>query len=256
MTIENFEKQPFYKEFEQWIINMLANDYYQGTLFDDDGNIKCEGYLDEKGVEEAWSRAFSYAQLLYEANNPIPYCQNIVKKESLQKQIQNAPKPDGMALVAAWGTCFCLMLVDIQNIHNFKRFVLLRSIESCVSAAFREMEMEHEWLEFYVLMYRFIYRYTLPEELATDVAMKYWGRLQQAGLINNQYQTTWSNGMKNWHVYEIMTYLSSKIGCTRTILENHFKRKNGEPNTNWRKEGRAHHEEDEIMRKIKSCFRG
>ena len=87
--------------------------------------------------------------------------------------------------------------------------------------------------------------------------MPFWKKLQDKGLVDDEYQIIYKKRIRNYHVAAIANNFRIKTDCTWKILEKHFLSRSKKPFSNLRDEydKLLRTDKDEFLKTIEECFK-
>lgn len=254
--LEQFKRMPFYKVYDQWVDRIMANEYYYEARFSDEGELLSEDYFDEEAFKIAKDGSLVYAIECYYAQKADT--EEEISASSIDTMIQIHRERHFYEPVVL-GTLFCIMLMELEKCKKWS-FSYLCSWEERIGDSFHELGMNHDWLQFYALMSKFIWRLSLPEKLSTPYAMKCWTNLQKEGFIDDTFQFT--TKAKNYKYQRAIAHgFNIYAKCEYKYLEAHFRKatlRDNRQNVNAdirisKHEGRPG--EAENLQVIENCFK-
>jgi len=255
MEYNDFKKMDFYHAFEDWLYSELSADFYYPERYSDDGDLIEEPSFDEEGCDRTVEETIKAAVLVY---NQLDQDPNKLRNKRDNELLQMAGLNDDRNIYYNGLYCglFLCALADFPNYRCSLKGVVWRAFVGEIDSLFIQQD-KYIWLQFYAQFSRYHHFSLLPDKLKDDKVMGYWRRLQQKGIVNNEYQIIYKKGLKNYHVAIIANEFRWKTNSTWEDFEKHFRTRSGKPFANLRAEYDVslRKDKDAIWEDIEECFR-
>ena len=255
MKYSDFKKMDFYHAFEDWLYSEMSEDFYSPELYSDDGEFLKEAEFDEEGRERAVENTIKAAVLVYDQldHDPIK-----LRNKSVDEWfgIAGVDKEEYISYVGLYCGLFLCGIADYPNFRGSFKGVIWRAYVEIIDNLFDRQDL-HIWLQFYAQFNKYKTISLLPDKLKDDNMMKYWNRLQEKGIVNDEYQIIYRKGMKNYHVALIANDFKLKANATWEDFEKHFLTRKKKPFKNLRAEYEValRKDDDELWKIIEGCFK-
>ena len=255
MKYSDFKKMDFYQAFEDWLYSEISGEFYSSELYSEEGELIHEAQFDEKGCERTVQTTIKAAVQIYDKLDQNP---SKLRGKGYEELIQMAgiTNDEHIYHIGMYCGMFLCVVADYPNFKRAFKYARWKAFVEIIDSMFDRQNLI-TWLDFYANFNKYRTIYLLPDKLREDKIMPFWKKLQDKGLVDDEYQIIYKKRIRNYHVAAIANNFRIKTDCTWKILEKHFLSRSKKPFSNLRDEydKLLRTDKDEFLKTIEECFK-